>query len=137
MAKFKIDIAGLLKVIGQASRTATLERFEKEIEPDGSKWAPLSPTTISWRRKKGAGHKILQDTGALIQSISVQDPDVNNLSIKIGANVEYAEDLQEGTDIMPARPFLDMEGEDEHANRLIEDAIIDFLERELGVAFDV
>ena len=73
---------------------------------DGDPWAPLSPSTLAARARKGTGSKfyaaILRDTGVLFNSLYAE---VSSDEIVIGTNTEYARYHHEGTSRMPARPL--------------------------------
>ena len=73
--------------------------FQREGRP--IHWKPLSEMTKRFRRKKGAGAKILRDTGDLMKSISaspIKD------GIRVGTAKKYAAILQLGGSIpVPAR----------------------------------
>ena len=60
------EIAGLLLV-------RTMQRFDAEMTPNGSKWKPLKEATIQRRLRDGFGgaHPILKQTGTLRDSIAV------------------------------------------------------------------
>lgn len=67
-----LQIAAFTEEVGQLLLRRTLERFEREVDPDGRPWAPLKATTL--RRKAYAGYgnrKKLQRTGKLKSSIRV------------------------------------------------------------------
>ncbi|MBQ6664922.1 MAG: phage virion morphogenesis protein [Synergistaceae bacterium] len=86
-------------------RQTTRERFGKEQSPDGTKWKKLASSTIKHRMKrhKNGNMKILQDTGALRQSIAFEAGDN---SVKVGSKLKYARTHQFGRGNIPARPFL-------------------------------
>ena len=115
------DMSPVMREIGDAVREASMESFEREAPPEGGKWPPLSPATIR-RRRGGPVHRILQDTGALRQSIVKRLE--GDRSVIVGARVEYAPFHQFGTRRMPARPFL---GVSPTAREEIMDAIHDWL----------
>lgn len=72
-----------LKQVGEHVLRATEERFSREKAPDGSKWAPLSPSTL--KRKKGP--KILTESGMLRGTIRWQL--VGTTAVAIGTNKPY------------------------------------------------
>lgn len=99
--KIKASIKGLAEAIGKieklANKTAiaeriaavlesgTLERFEKEVAPDGSAWKPNL-----------RGGKILDFQGFLKTSISTN---IDDDFVEIGSNLAYAAIHQEGGEI--------------------------------------
>jgi phage gpG-like protein len=96
----------ILALIGRKAK----ERVERAIrtdkhDPDGVAWAPWSGGTSRSREKKGnAGQGLLWDTGTLLGGMRVQ---VGATDVLIGTDVgDYAEYLQDGTNRMPARPYL-------------------------------
>ncbi len=99
----------------------------------GVKWSDLSATTIDNYIKSGHYQDMrptLRRTGGLFRSISVRTG-VNQLFV--GANVPYAQDLQEGTFNMPARPFLTVT--DKCLEEIFE-FLTDNLDNRAGKAFD-
>lgn len=116
------DLASLLKQlanprpaleqIGEALVQSTRERLEKtKVSPEGQKWAPWSLSTLLARRKKGtAARGLLFDSGNLSNSIQAQ---VLGDSVIVGASAKYASFLQNGTENMPARPFVGISRQDE------------------------
>jgi len=84
-------IAGLLADL-------TEEAFAQQAQPGGAAWAPHAAST---RRKRGAGARILQDTGRLAGSVhGTHGPDFAQL----GVAAVYAAIHQFGGNIeMPAR----------------------------------
>lgn len=81
--------------------------FRQEGAPAGG-WEPLSKTTLSMRRNKGKGAKILQDTGALK---SKWKPYYNITMARIRSGVDYGEKHDKGLDGLPQRRILPTEKE--------------------------
>lgn len=69
----------------------TMERFDREIDPDGKPWQK------SWRAKVQNG-KTLQNTGRLRDSINKV---VDGTRISLKTNVKYAGTMQNGAVITP------------------------------------
>lgn len=100
---------------------ATFRRFERQIDPNGARWKPISERTKLLRRQgegkphqKELDHLILIDTGRLRNSVTGQNSPGNitkvkfnakKLSIEIGTNVHYARKHQYGIGV-PQRSFL-------------------------------
>lgn len=99
---------------------AVEENFEQEGRPP---WAPLSPATL---KKRGAGAKILQDSGQLAGSL---EPGYDDASAWVGTNDvkatthhfgarkgQYGESAR-GTPLpfgdIPARPFMELKEDGE------------------------
>ena len=64
------DFSGALASIAEDFRRMVAEQFATQGESGGTPWAGLAPST---RRRKKSGGSILNDTGALLQSLV--DPD--------------------------------------------------------------
>jgi phage gpG-like protein len=86
------DFSGALASIAEDFRRMVAEQFATQGESGGTPWAGLAPST---RRRKKRGGSILNDTGALLQSLV--DPDepghveaADNLSLEIGTDLPYA-----------------------------------------------
>lgn len=105
-----MDIA--LDAVGknQQANVAARIMFTK-MAPDGKAWEPWAPSTAKARARKGtAGNGILYDSGTLAQSITYQ---VVGRQAVISSNAgPYAAYLQNGTQNMPARPFLGWSAQD-------------------------
>lgn len=123
----------LLNAVGETLVDGTLERFEKEVDPEGKKWEPSGRAwerglarkarkatdkrkAVKGRRETGHFGKTLQDTGRLRSSI---DYAVTQDGVLVGSNVEYARIHQEGgkagrgrKTTIPARPYLGISKED-------------------------
>lgn len=74
-------------------------------DPDDKPWQPWAKSTEKARQKDGtAALGLLFKTGALTQSITYQLTSNNRL--QVGTNNRYAGFLNDGTNNMPARPFM-------------------------------
>ncbi|MBD3814098.1 MAG: phage virion morphogenesis protein, partial [Betaproteobacteria bacterium] len=123
------DIDPLLSGFGLYLESSTIERFEFERAPDGSRWKP------SIRAKTEGGKTLYKSPGGLRDSITHL---VHSRSVEVGTNKIYAGVHQHGATIraknggylafrlpgglgfrkvkeveIPARPFLGLSGEDE------------------------
>jgi len=92
------DYSGALASIAEDFRQMVAEQFATQGESGGTPWADLAPSTQ--RRKKGGG-SILQNTGALLQSLTdAGSPDHvqagDNLSLTMGTDLPYAVFQQKG-----------------------------------------
>ncbi len=94
-----------LEAIGEREVESVQHRIrDTKTDPLGNAWAPWAPFTRSERTHKGnADLGLLLDEGDLLLSI---DKAVMGWSVEIGSNLDYAADLQNGTDRMPSREFL-------------------------------
>lgn len=81
-----IDIKGANLVLAETLRTSTIERFEEERDPEGTKWEPSI-------RAEETGGKTLTDSSDLRRSIKSK---ANNSGFAIGTNKEYARTHQFG-----------------------------------------
>jgi phage gpG-like protein len=78
------------------------KNFQQEGKLVGG-WKPLSPATIAQRRKKGAGAKILQDTGQLRSRWKKQ---WTSKFAKVQSGVPYSEIHHKGLGNVPERQIL-------------------------------
>jgi phage gpG-like protein len=91
----------LMRIIGLGQLQSVRQTFRDGGSPAGS-WPPLSPASLSWR-KYSTGHKLLIDTGMLLNSITFA---VQGNSVVIGTALRYAGVLQEGFDGMQSvKPY--------------------------------
>lgn len=78
----------LMRDLGQLMREATQDAFEEERDPvTGAKWAPLSPAYRRQRMEAGHDGKILQLSGELATSITLQ---YGNGFARVGTNRPHA-----------------------------------------------
>ncbi|WP_319530828.1 phage virion morphogenesis protein [uncultured Cohaesibacter sp.] len=93
------DKAAIHRVIGMALYNQTMERFEREESPDGNKWAPLTPLTLSNRRQSRG---ILRDSGELMRSIHFE---ASSSRAEVGTNLNHPKVwvMQHGATIKPRR----------------------------------
>lgn len=98
--------------IGRMLQGSTRDRLQKtKVGPDGKPWAPWALSTLLARTRKGnAGRGLLNDTGNLSRGITFE---VRGNTVTVGAQATYAQYLQNGTDRMPARPFVGVSKQDE------------------------
>ncbi len=96
------DLQPALAGIGEYLLESHQSRFQLEISPDGTPWAPLAPETLA--RKKGED-RILQDQGTLRDTLSYE---VSANELLFGSNLEYAATHQFGREDhgIEARPFI-------------------------------
>jgi phage gpG-like protein len=88
-----------------------------EVEGRPAPWKVLADSTVAKRRNEDSSTiKALRDTGMLWQSIgSEADGGISETGAafaEIGTRVEYAAYHQDGTDRIPARPFLLFQDQD-------------------------
>ena len=96
------DLQPALSQVGEYLLESHQSRFQLEVAPDGTPWAPLSPDTLA--RKKGED-RILQDQGTLRDTLSYE---ATASELLFGSNLEYAATHQFGReeDGIEARPFI-------------------------------
>lgn len=131
------DIAEAMAAVGEAIRTSTLERFEREKDPDDRPWKKSI-------RAQQSGGKTLSISRDLSNSIHVES---SAKGVEVGTNKEYAAVHQFGATIrarddgllrfkigdqwiskkevkIPARPYMGITDEDMHEiTHIIEDAV--------------
>jgi len=94
--RFKLSLGArdqLMRIIGIGQLQSVRQTFRDGGSPSGS-WPPLSPASLSWR-KYSAGHKLLIDTGLLLNSITFA---VDGNTVLVGTGLRYASVQQEGFD---------------------------------------
>lgn len=124
------DIAAAMAAVGEAIRTSTLERFEREKDPEGRPWKK------SIRAQRDGG-KTLSISRTLATSIHIES---SAKGVEVGTNLIYAATHQFGDrnrtirrgngrtiriDI-PARPYMGITEEDmQEVTHIIEDAVME------------
>lgn len=112
-----IEISFLVSEIQQSLLRRTLARFEREVDPDGRAWKPLTATTLRRKASQGFGdRKILQRTMKMQQAIAVIRGGLGSTFTNTGAGfrigiqdpeiAEYARVQNSGNRRIPARRFL-------------------------------
>lgn len=133
------DLEPLMARIGAYGEESTVHRFETQRGPDGDPWAPSL-------RAKATGGQTLVDSGRLRQSITWR---ASRAEAEWGTNLIYAGVHQDGATIraksggrlgffipgigfrsprevvIPARPFLGIDGDDEDE---IDDIVRDYID---------
>jgi phage virion morphogenesis protein len=103
------DPSELMEEIGQIVLLSTDQRWEKEIDPNGDRWAENSAYTRQLKQEQGRIDKILQSSGRARASINYK---VDRDQVVIGTNVEYMVKHQLGTEGQKKREFLGISDED-------------------------
>lgn len=112
-----LALPALTKETGDLLLKRTLQRFDREVDPDERPWAPLKPSTIEIKRRLGYGHKgKLKRTDAMRNAIRIIRGGLGTTFTNTGAGVrigiespkiaEYAKAQNQGTDRIVARRFL-------------------------------
>jgi len=76
------NMAGALKIVGERMVRHTDDRFVRQRDPAGKRWAPLRPAT----RARKHNPRILEERGHLRGSIRYQ---VDGNTLRVGTNVVY------------------------------------------------
>ena len=97
IARFRrvFDEKTLLRIVGQRHLNYIDENFR--LQGAERAWRPLATSTRA-NPRRGAGARILRDTGRLAQSFTSR---LRGRSVEVGTNVQYAEFHEEGT-----RPYV-------------------------------
>lgn len=120
------DLHPIMDEIAETMRNSVEENFKQESSrgtlSDGKRggvWKDLAASTLKARARKGKTGKKLQVTGQLIASIQTK---TSNVEAMVGTNKKYARFLNDGTNRIPARPFLVLQQADIEAfTRLVEE----------------
>jgi phage virion morphogenesis protein len=101
----------LLADYGQALVESKRSLFDRQVDPEGKAWAPLAAATIRAKRRSGAPkpEQILYNFGALAQGFTYKLIGNDSLLLEAPQVGIYH---QFGTKDMPARPFMQLSGED-------------------------
>jgi len=107
----------LMASISEGMFRTTRERFQLEVAPDGTPWAPLKPKTLARKRAHGQRLNILQARGHMLNRIV---PDFGDDFAGISVNAIQAAlhqfggtpDMPPGPAAVPARPFLGISDKD-------------------------
>lgn len=81
-----VDFKSVSNALAEVGRTSTIERFKKQVGPDGKTWPDST-------RVKEIGGRTLTDTGGLRKSIRSK---VSNTGFALGTNLKYAATHQFG-----------------------------------------
>jgi len=103
------DLEPLWRDIGEYLLQSIDARFDAQVDPEGTPWAPLAPSTR--RRKRGS--KILTERGHLRDIAYQVHPD----GLDVGTNMIYGAIQQLGGQAgggveIPARPYLGLSADD-------------------------
>jgi phage virion morphogenesis protein len=130
-----LDLTPALRDVGEYMLRKTRQRFDREVSPEGNKWAPLARRTIRAKRRRVATGKpyrtrarpedILKDTFTLRDSITYQ---VSNNTLAVGTNIKHGifHQSTEPRTKIPRRAFLGLD-EDDRTEAL--DLIREYLSR--------
>lgn len=82
------------------------QNFNRQVDPDGNPWAPLAPSTLDQKRRRGAPLQILTDSAVLKSGITAQPATANTVTIASVAGSEYGIWHLRGTRTMAQRVYL-------------------------------
>ncbi|NUZ08940.1 phage virion morphogenesis protein [Piscinibacter koreensis] len=97
------DTRGLMAHVGAAVEMNINLRLINKRDPDGAAWAPLAPSTIARKLKKGQTTRILEATGLMQQSLGYS---AGQDWVEVGVSEPYGIYHETGTRRMPRRGFL-------------------------------
>lgn len=82
-------VPALVNELGELLLRRTLDRFDREVDPDGRDWAPLKESTLARRRRDGKkGSKKLFVTGAMRGDIKlIRGSAIGAIATNTGAGV--------------------------------------------------
>lgn len=128
----KIKNKDMMQEIGDIIVEDIRHRIVKlKADPDDKPWKPWAPSTAKARERKGnAALGLLFDTGTLLRSINAEVKNhgqKGGITVYVGCNTKYAGWLNDGTEKMPARPFL---GVSKRAKESIDEAINMYLTKD-------
>lgn len=133
MRASEAELDGVLSEIGQTLEDSARRRIsETKRSPSGQRWDPWSRR---YAKTRGPQHSLLVGTGNLRDSLTHQI-DSSRYEVTVGSNLVYAGRHlfgdDEGAGGIPARPYLDTDGEisDPSDRQEIREIVREFL-REL------
>ena len=105
----RIDFAKPLATVGLYLASQAQQRFDEQRSPDGVPWADWARPPSE--KRGGPTAKLLRDTDVLMASLTSQAhaehiEEATSASLLWGTNLPYSSFQQEGTEDIPARPFL-------------------------------
>lgn len=105
------DWGGVWPEVFQHLERTTARQFRSEGMYGSGGWAALAPSTLADKQRYGYPPNILQRTGELLDSLTVDDhPEHIAITMRDeawwGTSVDYAGYHQDGTDLMPQRMII-------------------------------
>lgn len=98
-----MDGRDITRKVAGVLRQEAEKAFDQEKTPEGESWEKLNEDYKKRRDAAGYTGKMLQVTGDLVTSLNI---DYGDSFAVIGASEPYGQYHQQGTEKMPARPFL-------------------------------
>jgi phage gpG-like protein len=107
------DYRPIWSVIGDDFRAQIARQFASEGTEGGEHWKELSPEYAKWKEAHFQGKPILERTGDLLRSLTVEgDPNAvfigERKTLAMGSRIPYAVYHQKGRKKMPARPEIQL-----------------------------
>lgn len=104
------DLSDAFREIAKDFHESEERQFDTEGGYGAGGWAPLAPSTIESKARRGFPDRILVRTGQLRDSLMGRGPRavevVRPLELRVGTELDYARYHQRGTRRMPARPVI-------------------------------
>jgi len=94
------DLTPIMRGIATELEARVEARFERQIDPNGRRWAALKPATVARKKRKGA---ILYDSGDMQGSLNSA---AGRTWAEVGFGQPYAAYHEWGTGKMPRRGLL-------------------------------
>ncbi len=88
----RLALPPMIAEIGQLLLRRTMDRFDREIDPDGHPWKPLESSTLKRRDYAGAGKKMLVRTKLMRNSIQIIKGGLNATFTNTGAGLRIGID---------------------------------------------
>lgn len=101
------DLRAPLTAAGNVIEEKVAEQFQREVDPDGEAWEPLSPDTL----KNKNGGSILVKTGALRDSFNYE---VGTDTLSVSSSSPVFEIHDQGLPPIPQRQILGLNAEDKN-----------------------
>lgn len=112
------NLAPLMADIAEGLLQRTEDRFDAQVAPDGSRWAPLSPRYAARKRRKGYDTPLLVREGRLRGELRSgwggDYAEVATAPLAYAALHQFGgtPDMPAGAAAVPARPYLGVSDED-------------------------
>lgn len=110
-AEVALDATPAFKAVAEKMQEDIKKNFESEGATMAGGWAALKPSTIAFKQAKGIDKGILQETGALMRSLTEEGEGMNleidPSGLKMESEVPYGIFHQKGTKNMVQRRVVD------------------------------
>lgn len=128
LARTGADLSAPLAVIGEKLLRSHKDRFDRQQDPEGKPWAPLSEKYRA-RKKRNQGKILVLDS--YLKDLLRYQVEAGGTQLRLGTDRIYGATHQLGDPKrnIPARPFL---GLSESDRRMVVDVLNKYLARALG-----